>query len=90
LNLPSNHIPAWVDKDRLAVEISGTPKTVDNWVRQGLLPPGERRGGKTLWQWRMVELWLERGGNPGQGSLDPDADAVMEATKRALARRAKG
>lgn len=89
MNLPPDHVPAWVDKARLAAEVCLSPDTVDNWVRIGLLPPGEKRGNKTLWRWKTVEAWLDRGGNPGQGSLDPDADAVMEATKAALARRAR-
>jgi hypothetical protein len=86
VNLPSNHIPAWVDKARLAAEISGSVDTVERWVRQGLLPKGVNRGGKTLWKWKEVELWLEKGGPPEAGS-ELDAESMRQAMNRLSSKR---
>lgn len=86
MNLPPDHVPAWVDKARLAAEISASQDTVDAWIKQGLLPAGERRGGKTLWRWKEVDQWLVRGGPESAQSRAPGdaADRIRQATLRAI------
>ena len=88
MNLPPDHVPAWVDKARLAAEICASQDTIDAWIKQGLLPAGERRGGKTLWRWKDVDLWLARGGPESSVShpLGEAADRIREATRKAVRR----
>ncbi len=78
-------IPAWVDKARLAQEICACDATIDNWVKAGVLPPPRKRGGKLMWKWTEVDRRLEEGPPGVQSSADPQADAIRDATRRAVA-----
>ena len=78
-------IPPWQDISTLCEHICVSENTVDAWVRQGLLPPPRRRGGKRLWKWAEVESYLERGGADVSVSPDALADRIREATRNAVA-----
>lgn len=50
--------PPWMDSPTLAAHICVSAATVDNWVRQGILPPPRKRGGKLMWKWAEVDRYL--------------------------------
>src|ERR1700682_5526562 len=47
----SDWVPPWQDKPTLCMCLCLSENTVDAWVRQGLLPPPRKRGGKLMWKW---------------------------------------
>jgi excisionase family DNA binding protein len=63
-------VPAYLDIDRMCTELCISERTVDAWVRQGVLPSPRMRGGKRLWKWIEVERYLDDGGP----SVTPSAD----------------
>lgn len=75
------HIPAYVDKDRLCLELCISQHTVDAWTRQGILPPPRDKGGKRLWKWSEVERRLDGDGVPP--SVDATAEEIRHATRQA-------
>jgi hypothetical protein len=87
MNLPPGHIPAWVDKARLCIEVSMHEDTVDALIREGKLPPGKKIRGKYLWRWADVDKWLDQGGPTPQNSPSADAERIRDATRR-LSQRA--
>lgn len=72
-------LPAWVDKATLMHNICASERTVDAWVKQGILPPARLRGGKLMWKWKEVDEWLTNG-----GPETSEAERITHAT-RALA-----
>jgi predicted site-specific integrase-resolvase len=76
------NVPSYVDIERLCVELCISPRTVDAWIRLGILPAPRQRGGKRLWKWGEVEAYLDRDGDT---SPDREADDVRRATQAALA-----
>lgn len=58
MNLPPDHVPAWVDKARLAALIHGTPSLVDEFVECGLLPKPRRLAGTERWNTEKVREYL--------------------------------
>jgi hypothetical protein len=79
---PPGLVPTWVDMARLCFETCLSERTVDDWVRQGLLPAGRLRGGKLMWRWSEVDEWIERGG-PEQ-SIE---DGIRERTRAIMEQR---
>jgi len=75
-------MPSYVDAPRLCEELSIGERTVDAWVRQGIIPAPIQRGHKRLWKWTEVERYLEDGGPNMPTSADAKADEVRNATKR--------
>ena len=75
-------IPAWVDKATLCRETCLSDRTVDAWVRQGLLPPPRTRGGKLMWRWTDVDAYLDRGGKDAPASPETQQEAIRVATER--------
>lgn len=75
--------PAWVDKATLCRETCLCERTVDDWVRRGLLPAGRLRGGKLIWEWAEVHSYL-RDGPPNVQSLE---DGIKQRA-RALRKQA--
>jgi len=59
---PTKVPPAWVDKATLGREICLSDRGIDQWVRDGIIPPGRMRGGKLMWRWSEVDRYLDRGG----------------------------
>jgi hypothetical protein len=45
---PVAYPPPWMDKATLCEHICLSERTVDAWVKQGLLPPPRLRGGKLM------------------------------------------
>jgi predicted DNA-binding transcriptional regulator AlpA len=74
-------IPPWQDMPTLFWHICCTPNTVDKWVKEGILPPPRKRGGKQMWRWSEVDEYLSRDGD----NLDPEAERIRHATRRAEA-----
>jgi predicted DNA-binding transcriptional regulator AlpA len=76
----SNWVPPWQDKATLCMCLCISENTVDTWVRQGLLPPPRKRGGKLMWKWSEVEKYLE-----GEDTQSPEelAERIRNATRRA-------
>ena len=76
----SSWVPPWQDKATLCMFLCLSENTVDTWVRQGMLPPPRKRGGKLMWKWSEVEKYLE--GNDPQSPEDL-AEGIRNATRRA-------
>jgi hypothetical protein len=76
----SDWVPPWQDKATLCMCLCLSENTVDTWVRQGLLPPPRKRGGKLMWRWSEVEKYLE-----GDDPQSPEelAEGIRNATRRA-------
>jgi predicted DNA-binding transcriptional regulator AlpA len=80
-----NFVPPWQDIATLAAHICVSPATVDNWVRDGILPQPRKRGGKLMWKWAEVDEKLtlgEAGGEP-----ETDAERIRNGTRRAAETR---
>jgi hypothetical protein len=76
----SNWVPPWQDKATLCMCLCISENTVDTWVRQGLLPPPRKRGGKLMWKWNEIEKYLE-----GDEPQSPEqlAESIRNATRQA-------
>lgn len=77
--------PPWMDSVTLCAHICVSPATVDNWVRDGILPPPRKRGRKLMWKWAEVDRYLSEG---AVGSPDAEAEKVRDGTKREVEGRA--
>ena len=79
-NIKPGWVPPWLDMPTLCAHICCSPNTVDKWVKEGILPPPRRRGGKQMWRWAEVDEYLSRDG----GVVD-EAERIRNATRRAEA-----
>lgn len=75
--------PPWMDLETLAAHICVAPRSVTNWVAQGILPPARKRGGKLMWKWNEVDDWLTRG--KSDGSPNDIAERVRNGTRKEVA-----
>ena len=50
---------AFLTMRQVCVAVGMNEKTVREWVRLGVFPPGEMIGGRTRWENKAVGLWLE-------------------------------
>ena len=77
--------PPWQDAPTLCKHICISESTLDNWIRDGILPPAQKIGGKRMWKWSEVDARLA-----GKVGIVPDADdltrRVFDATKAAASR----
>lgn len=73
--------PPWQDISTLCANICACERTVDAWVKLGILPPPRLRGGKRMWKWSEVDAYLSR--DDASRREDSDADRIREATRRA-------
>jgi predicted DNA-binding transcriptional regulator AlpA len=89
VNLPSNHIPALVDMNRLCAETCMCEDTIDALVLTGKLPPPKKLGRKRVWLWSEVLAYIGNGGPPSQDDEGDAADHIIARTQAALARRRK-
>lgn len=76
--------PPWQDKATLCEHTCLSDRTVDAWVRLGLLPAPRLRGGKLMWKWSEVDRYLDQGGANAPVSADPEQECIRAATERAL------
>jgi len=83
--LAHGFIPPWLDMDMMCLCLPISSNTVDKWVKDGLLPPPRLKGGKQMWKWSEVDEYLTSG---GAQSLDPEAERIKNATRRAIENRA--
>lgn len=75
-------IPAYLDITRLCEQLCISERTIDAWVRRGILPAPRTKGGKRLWKWSEVEAYLDDGGPGTSASADPEAERIRHATER--------
>jgi predicted site-specific integrase-resolvase len=74
-----NYPPPFMDKQTLAEHLCVSPRTVDAWVKQGVLPPPIPMGGSLRWRWKDVEKRLaEQERQPEDKAL-----SIREATRAA-------
>ena len=74
--------PPFMDLATLAAHICLSERAVEEWVKDGRLPPPKTNKGKRLWRWKEVEDRLA-----GDLNLAHDADQatrIREATRHAL------
>lgn len=76
--------PPWQDAPTLCAHLCISEGTIDNWVRDGVLPPAKMRGGKRMWEWVEVERRMR-----GDASIVPAdetriARQVYDATRKAV------
>ena len=81
-----NYPPPWMSKAVLCEHISVSDRTVDNWVKQGILPPPKLRGGLLLWRWSEVDKWLAIGGGtvPDDTGSTSTEEKIRDATRNAI------
>lgn len=84
---PLPYPPPWQDARTLAEHICCSEGTIDNWVREGLLPPPRLIRGKRMWRWSEVDQYLAEGGSDMQSSPDALARSIRDATRRAAQSR---
>lgn len=72
-------IPPYQDISHLSANLCLSARTVEMWVKQGLLPPPKNKGGKRLWKWTEVEQYLD--GPEGHG-LNQEIEDIRNETKR--------
>lgn len=76
--------PPFQDAATLCAHLCISESTLDNWVRQGVLPEPKKVGGKRMWKWSEVEARLL--GETGIVPASPDAARIFNATKAAANR----
>jgi hypothetical protein len=76
--------PPWQDAPTLCAHLCISEGTLDNWVRQGILPPAKMRGGKRMWEWSEVDRCMR--GEPGIVPEQNLAQKVFHATRQAAHR----
>ena len=81
MNKHLSYPPPWQDAATLCAHLCISEGTLDNWVRQGLLPPARPKGGKRMWKWAEVEQYME--GQPGIVPEQEQAQKVYNATRQA-------
>lgn len=76
--------PPWQDAPTLCAHLCISEGTLDNWIRQGILPPARQRGGKRMWEWLEVDRLMR--GDPGIVPADETkvARQVYDAARRAV------
>ena len=77
--------PPWQDAPTLCAHLCISEGTLDNWVKQGILPSAKARGGKRMWEWSEVDRRMR--GDPGIVPEQDLAQKVYHATKNAVANR---
>lgn len=77
--------PPWQDAPTLCAHLCISESTIDNWVRDGNLPPARKIGGKRMWRWSEVEQFL----NAKAGIVPDDEEALARRIFNA-ARQATG
>lgn len=76
--------PPWQDAPTLCAHLCISEGTLDNWVRQGILPPAKPRGGKRMWEWSEVDSRMR--GDPAIVSGDETrvVRQVYDAARKAV------
>jgi hypothetical protein len=72
-------IPPYQDISTLTANLCISERTVDVWVKQGLLPPPVTRGTKRLWKWSQVEQYLD---GPGGNGPEAELEDIRNETRR--------
>jgi hypothetical protein len=71
--------PPWMDKETLAVHLSSSPNTIENWS----IPQPRKRGGKVMYCWAEVDEWMLNG--KPEASEDSLAERIRNGTRAAAA-----
>ena len=78
-----NYPPPFQDAQVLAQHLCISVRTIEEWVKLGILPPPiQPTAGKRLWQWKVVEKHLERYAKDA-APLSDQVTAIREATRAA-------
>lgn len=72
-------IPPYQDIATLTENLCISERTVDVWVKQGLLPPPVTRKGKRLWKWSQVEQYLD---GPSVAGPEGELEEIRNETRR--------
>lgn len=72
-------IPPYQDIGTLTENLCISERTVDAWVKQGLLPPPVTKGGKRLWKWSQVEQYLD---GPSVAGPEAELEDIRNETRR--------
>lgn len=72
-------IPPYQDIATLTENLCISERTVDVWVKQGLLPPPVTKGGKRLWKWSQVEQYLD---GPSVAGPEAELEDIRNETRR--------
>ena len=82
---PLPYPPPWQDAATLCAHLCISEGTLDNWVRQEILPAPRMRGGKRMWNWAEVNRKMD--GNLGTMEEETLAEKVRHATRQAIGGR---
>jgi predicted site-specific integrase-resolvase len=83
MNRPLPYPPPFQDSATLCAHLCISEGTLDNWVKQGILPPAKMLGGKRMWKWAEIEHLMN-----GEASITSEQNLVQrvyDATKKAVA-----
>lgn len=72
------------DAPTLCAHLCISEGTIDNWVKQGILPPAKMRGGKRYWEWAEVERMMRGDTGIVPGDEASTAKRVYDATRKAV------
>ena len=81
--------PPYQDIAHLTANLCISDRTVDAWVKDGLLPRPRLIGGKRLWKWTEVQRYID-GDEDAISSADTEAERIRNATRAATAKSAQG
>ena len=76
-------IPAYVSRQRAALELDMSPDTFDEYVRKGILPAPKRRGKLTRWKWAEIQEAIDGGNLSVVQSLGDPYDRGVDRAKAA-------
>ena len=80
----SDRVPIYMDIAAMCENLCASEGTIDNWVRQGFIPPPRIIGGKRLWKTSAVIAAID-GETPNETTEDIAATvykATVEASRR--------
>lgn len=79
----SRAVPPYQDISTLTRNLCISERTVDDWVKEGLLPEPRRKKGKRLWKWTEVEQYMDRDATTVPASPDDQVERIRNATQAA-------
>lgn len=81
---PLPYPPPWQDAPTLCGHLCISDSTLENWERQGIIPPHKQRGGKRMWEWAEVERYMRGDAGIVPGDEASTAKRVYDATRKAV------
>ena len=91
MSKPLPYPPPWQDAATLCAHICIGERTLDAWVREGVLPPARLVKGKRMWKWTEVERYLESDATLApNAAVQTQAERIRDATRQAAAPKDSG